>query len=55
LHNVNPAILDPRDTYEEASEWSTKANNLASLFIENFEQYTDNNEGQRLIKAGPQL
>ena len=55
LHDVNSAILDPRDTYENTSDWNSKANNLASLFIKNFEQYTDNNEGQSLVKAGPQV
>lgn len=55
LHDVNPAILDPRDTYANASEWNEKAANLASLFIKNFVQYTDNSEGQNLVKAGPQL
>lgn len=55
LHDVNPGILDPRDTYADASEWNTKANDLASRFIKNFVQYTDNAEGQNLVKAGPQL
>lgn len=55
LHDVNPAILDPRDTYENAADWNTKAEDLASRFIKNFAQYTDNNEGQSLVKAGPQL
>jgi len=55
LHDVNPVILDPRDTYADAAEWNTKAEDLASRFIKNFEQYTDNNEGQNLVKAGPQL
>lgn len=55
LHDVNPAILDPRDTYENASEWNEKATDLASRFIKNFAQYTDNTEGQNLVKAGPQL
>ena len=55
LHDVNPAILDPRDTYASATEWNDKAANLASLFIKNFVQYTDNEEGQNLVKAGPQL
>lgn len=55
LHGVNSAILDPRDTYEKVSDWNTKATDLASLFIKNFEQYTDNSEGQSLVKAGPQL
>lgn len=55
LHDVNPAILDPRDTYENASEWQSKAEDLAGRFIKNFVQYTDNEEGQNLVKAGPQL
>lgn len=55
LHDVNAAILDPRDTYENKEDWTTKAAHLASLFIKNFEQYTDNAEGQNLVKAGPQL
>ena len=55
LHDVNPAILDPRDTYADASEWQTKADDLAARFIKNFAQYTDNAEGQNLVQAGPQL
>jgi phosphoenolpyruvate carboxykinase (ATP) len=55
LHDVNPAILDPRDTYENPTKWTDKASNLAGLFIKNFIQYTDNEEGQSLVKSGPQL
>ncbi|WP_333599260.1 phosphoenolpyruvate carboxykinase (ATP) [Flavobacterium sp.] len=55
LHDVNSAILDPRDTYADASEWNTKAEDLAARFIKNFAQYTDNEEGQSLVKAGPQV
>ena len=54
LHDVNPAILDPRDTYEDPAEWYTKAKALAQRFIRNFEKYTDNEEGRSLIAAGPQ-
>ncbi|WP_297509358.1 phosphoenolpyruvate carboxykinase (ATP) [Flavobacterium sp.] len=55
LPNVNPAILDPRATYENAADWEAKATDLAGRFIKNFVQYTDNEEGQRLVNAGPQL
>jgi len=55
LHDVNPAILDPRDTYTDVVDWNTKAADLAGRFIKNFVQYTDNEEGQNLVKAGPQL
>lgn len=55
LPNVDTNILDPRNTYAEASEWTAKAEDLAGRFIKNFVQYTDNDEGQSLVKAGPQL
>jgi phosphoenolpyruvate carboxykinase (ATP) len=55
LHDVNSSILDPRDTYDKVSDWNIKANDLASLFIKNFEQYTDNEQGKSLVKSGPQL
>lgn len=55
LHDVNPSILDPRDTYTDASEWETKATDLAVKFINNFVQYTDNEEGKNLVAAGPQI
>lgn len=55
LHDVNPAILDPRDTYANQAEWDAKAQDLAQRFIKNFERFTDNDEGKRLVAAGPQL
>ncbi len=55
LHNVNSSILDPRDTYNNPDDWTAKASNLADLFIKNFLQYTDNEEGRNLVKSGPQL
>lgn len=55
LEGVQTSILDPRDTYENECDWNEKADRLAQLFIENFEKYTDNEEGQALIAAGPQI
>jgi phosphoenolpyruvate carboxykinase (ATP) len=55
LPGVQSEILDPRDTYEDVNEWTTKATKLASLFIDNFEKYTDNEEGKALVAAGPQI
>jgi phosphoenolpyruvate carboxykinase (ATP) len=55
LEGVDTRILDPRKTYDDENDWAKKANDLASLFIKNFAQYTDNEEGERLVKAGPQL
>ena len=55
LPNVNPAILDPRDTYATAAEWEEKAKDLAARFIKNFAKYTTNDAGKALVAAGPQL
>jgi phosphoenolpyruvate carboxykinase (ATP) len=55
LPGVDPAILDPRDTYADASEWETKAKDLASRFNKNFVKYTGNESGKALVSAGPQL
>ena len=55
LPNVNPAILDPRDTYANAAEWEEKAKDLAARFIKNFAKYTTNEAGKALVAAGPQL
>lgn len=48
-------ILDPRLTYEDPAEWDRRARDLASRFIANFEQFTDNEEGRLLVAAGPRL
>ena len=55
LHDVNPGILDPRDTYSNPEKWNEKAEDLAKRFIINFEKYTDNEEGRRLVAAGPKM
>ena len=55
LPGVNGNILDPRDTYSDPTEWNTKAETLASLFIDNFVKFTDTAEGESLVAAGPQL
>lgn len=55
LKGVDTNILDPRQTYKNEHEWTQKATELAQLFISNFIQYADNEEGKKLVAAGPQL
>jgi phosphoenolpyruvate carboxykinase (ATP) len=55
LDEVDTAILDPRATYIDSAEWTEKATDLANLFIKNFKQYTENPQGEELIKFGPQV
>jgi len=53
LTGVNPAILDPRDTYADTADWEKKAQDLASRFIKNFKKYEDIDGAAELAKAGP--
>jgi phosphoenolpyruvate carboxykinase (ATP) len=56
LHGVDDvSILDPRNTYADATEWDLKAKDLAKRFIDNFVKFTDSDEGKALVAAGPQL
>ncbi len=54
LPGVDPAILDPRDTYADKAEWEKKAQDLASRFVKNFAKYTTNDAGKALVAAGPE-
>ena len=55
LPGVDTKILDPRDTYADASEWDAKAKDLAGRFIKNFGKYEGNDAGKALVSAGPKL
>ncbi len=55
LPGVDPAILDPRDTYATPEEWEVKAKDLAGRFIKNFVKYEGNEAGKALVAAGPKL
>ncbi len=53
LPGVDPAILDPRDTYADPAEWDAKAQDLAQRFVKNFVKYEGNAAGKALVAAGP--
>ena len=55
VEGADDSVLDPRNTYADPAEWNTKASELAGLFIANFEKFTDNEEGQALVVAGPSI
>jgi phosphoenolpyruvate carboxykinase (ATP) len=54
IDGVESDILDPRKTYAEQQQWSSKAQELALLFVDNFTKFTDTQDGKALVKAGPQ-
>ncbi|MEG1545112.1 MAG: phosphoenolpyruvate carboxykinase (ATP), partial [Tannerellaceae bacterium] len=55
LPGVDPNILDPRDTYADAAQWTEKAKDLAARFTKNFSKFTGNEAGKALVVAGPKL
>jgi phosphoenolpyruvate carboxykinase (ATP) len=55
INGLGYEILDPRATYDDADEWQDKALDLATLFVNNFEKFTDEARGKMLVQVGPQL
>jgi len=55
VEGVEENILDPRETYTDVADWETKAKDLAERFVNNFEKFTDTEEGKSLVAAGPKL
>lgn len=50
---VDSGILNPRNAWKYESSYVKQAQMLAGKFIENFENFTDTDEGKRLVAAGP--
>ena len=55
IDGVDNSILDPRDTYSEQAEWHSKAVDLANRFVNNFDKFTDTDNGKSLVAAGPKV
>jgi phosphoenolpyruvate carboxykinase (ATP) len=55
INGVEGDILDPRKTYQNVNTWNDKAVDLAQRFVNNFEKFTDTDNGKALVAAGPQL
>ena len=54
VNNVDDALLHPRELWSNEDDFYIAANDLASKFIANFKQYTNNEEGRKLVEFGPQ-
>ena len=53
LNGIGSGLLDPRDSYPDASQWESKARDLAKRFIGYFSRYTNVPHGKMLVKYGP--
>ncbi|HPJ44917.1 MAG TPA: phosphoenolpyruvate carboxykinase (ATP) [Tenuifilaceae bacterium] len=55
LKGVDSHFLNPRNSWPNQQGWDDAAINLAEKFIKNFENFTDNEAGKKLVAAGPQV
>ena len=55
LNNIDSEIFDPRKSWDSNIAWENKATELAKLFIANFNQFCDSENGKNLVKFGPQV
>ncbi len=55
LPNVTTELLDPRNSYKSEEDWEVKAKDLTARYIKYFAQYTNTDEGKRLVASGPTL
>jgi phosphoenolpyruvate carboxykinase (ATP) len=52
---LSQEILNPRESWANKEEYDTVARQLAQMFINNFNRFTDNEAGKALVSAGPQI
>lgn len=55
VNGVNPEILNPMNSWKDKEAFKETANKLAASFIKNFEAFTDQEDGKRLVQFGPTL
>lgn len=55
IPGVDSHVLNPRNSWPDPTGWDKAALSLAGKFIANFQKFTDNEEGQRLVAAGPAI
>lgn len=55
IRGIDSKIFNPRNLWNHPEDWDEAAKKLARKFIDNFGHFTDNEEGKRLVAAGPQL
>jgi len=55
VDGVDTSVLNPRNSWENPEDWDKSAKGLGKRFIDNFVSFTDNEEGKRLVDAGPKI
>jgi phosphoenolpyruvate carboxykinase (ATP) len=55
INGVDDTILNPENSWKDKVAFKETADKLAGFFINNFEKFTDTEEGKKLRGAGPKL
>lgn len=53
LHDVDPTILNPRNSWQDKADYDKQAKKLAQMFIDNFKKFANNDRGKQIEAAGP--
>lgn len=51
----NTDVLNPRLTWSDKEAYDRQLQKLASMFVKNFDKYTDTPEGKKFVSAGPKV
>lgn len=55
INNIDNSILNPQNSWADKDAYVQNANQLAQSFIKNFENFTDTENGKKLVSFGPSL
>ena len=55
IPGCNFNICNPKNAWKNVDDWDKAARELSQKFIDNFVEFTDTEEGKRLVAAGPKL
>jgi len=55
LEGIDSKIFNPRNLWADPTAWDAAAKDLGGRFIKNFENFTDSEDAQKLVAAGPQI
>jgi phosphoenolpyruvate carboxykinase (ATP) len=55
IPGVDSEVLNPRNAWADKDAYDASAKKLASMFVNNFVQFTNTDKGKTLVEAGPQL
>ena len=55
INGLDDSLLNPENAWADKAAYKESADQLASFFIKNFENFSDTEQGKALIAAGPSL